>query len=254
MGFAEALTDDGSLSGRGRPLAHGVVCGSMTFLGGIGHALPFLIPDFWGAMSVATIVVVVELLVIAWIRNRYMDTPFLAPCFKSWWEGCWCLPSALRSAARNRCVLGRSTAGMTCGRITAASPVRIESIFVQAHAEACDLRREPAGVLQCAIANDLISTNFGCKLLRHSDGWLMAQHGMRLASTMQSVEFRLGSCIYVRRGFCGGDDRLLCAWASPMFGHARACERGDIMDFEYLAGGIMTVLLTAYLLYALLAP
>jgi rubrerythrin len=77
MGFAEALTDDGSLSGRGRPLARGVVCGSMTFLGGIGHALPFLIPDFWGAMGVATVVVLVELLVIAWIRNRYMDTPFL---------------------------------------------------------------------------------------------------------------------------------------------------------------------------------
>src|SRR5580658_3208960 len=82
MGFAEALTDDGSLSGRGRPLARGIVCGSMTFLGGIGHALPFLIPDFWGAMSVATGVVLVELLVIAWIRNRYMDTPFLAAMFQ----------------------------------------------------------------------------------------------------------------------------------------------------------------------------
>jgi rubrerythrin len=82
MGFAEALTDDGSLSGRGRPLARGVVCGSMTFLGGIGHALPFLIPDFWGAMAVATVVVLVELLAIAWIRNRYMDTPFLAAMFQ----------------------------------------------------------------------------------------------------------------------------------------------------------------------------
>ena len=54
----------------------------MTFLGGIGHALPFLIPDFWGAMGVATVVVLVELLAIAWIRNRYMDTPFLAAMFQ----------------------------------------------------------------------------------------------------------------------------------------------------------------------------
>src|ERR1700722_3755444 len=57
MGFAEALSDDGSLSGRGRPLLRGIVCGGMTFLGGIGHALPFLIPDFWWAMGVATAVV-----------------------------------------------------------------------------------------------------------------------------------------------------------------------------------------------------
>jgi rubrerythrin len=82
MGFAEALSDDGSLSGRGRPLLRGLVCGGMTFLGGIGHALPFLISNFNVAMGLATAVVVVELLVIAWIRNRYMDTPFLSAMFQ----------------------------------------------------------------------------------------------------------------------------------------------------------------------------
>jgi len=82
MGFAEALSDDGSLTGRGRPLLRGVICGLMTFLGGVGHALPFLIPNFVTAMVVATVVVAVELLAIAWIRNRYMDTPFLAAAFQ----------------------------------------------------------------------------------------------------------------------------------------------------------------------------
>ncbi len=82
MGFAEALSDDGSLTGRGRPLLRGLICGLMTFLGGIGHALPFLIPSFITAMVVATVVVAVELLTIAWIRNRYMDTPFLAAAFQ----------------------------------------------------------------------------------------------------------------------------------------------------------------------------
>jgi len=78
MGFAEALSDDGSLTGRGRPLLRGVICGVMTFLGGVGHALPFLIPHFATATSIATFVVALELLAIAWIRNRYMDTPFLS--------------------------------------------------------------------------------------------------------------------------------------------------------------------------------
>jgi rubrerythrin len=75
MGFAEALSDDGSLTGRGRPFVRGVVCGLMTTLGGLGHTLPFLIPQLWTAVSVAVAVVIVELLAIAWIRNRYMDTP-----------------------------------------------------------------------------------------------------------------------------------------------------------------------------------
>lgn len=76
MGFAEALSDDGSLTGRGSPWMRGFVCGLMTAAGGLGHALPFLIGDFAVAMIVAIIVVIVELGVIAWIRNHYMDTPF----------------------------------------------------------------------------------------------------------------------------------------------------------------------------------
>jgi erythrin-vacuolar iron transport family protein len=82
MGFAEALSDDGSVTGRGAPLIRGLVCGLMTTLGGLGHTLPFLVPDswphaFWTATSIASAVVFVELWVIAWIRARYMDTPFL---------------------------------------------------------------------------------------------------------------------------------------------------------------------------------
>jgi rubrerythrin len=78
MGFAEALSDDGSLTGRGHPWVRGVICGLMTTLGGIGHTLPFLIRDFQIALVAAIAVVVVELGVIAWIRNRYMDTPPLS--------------------------------------------------------------------------------------------------------------------------------------------------------------------------------
>ena len=75
MGFAEALADDGKLSGRGAPLLRGVVCGAMTTAGGIGHTLPFLISDFGTATWVAGLVVLVELSVITWIQYRYMDTP-----------------------------------------------------------------------------------------------------------------------------------------------------------------------------------
>ncbi len=75
MGFAEALSDNGSLTGRGAPWVRGVICGLMTTLGGVGHTLPFLISHFWTAMSVAIAVVVVELGVISWVRWRYMDTP-----------------------------------------------------------------------------------------------------------------------------------------------------------------------------------
>src|SRR5579884_3724439 len=78
MGFAEALSDDGALTGRGHPWIRGLVCGLMTTAGGIGHTLPFLIPDFHIATFVAIIVVVVELLAISFIRNRYMDTPFVS--------------------------------------------------------------------------------------------------------------------------------------------------------------------------------
>jgi rubrerythrin len=75
MGFAEALSDDGSLTGRGHPWARGLVCGVMTALGGIGHTLPFLVPDFRAAMAAAVVVVIVELGTITWIRHKYMDTP-----------------------------------------------------------------------------------------------------------------------------------------------------------------------------------
>ncbi len=82
MGFAEALSDNGSLTGRGSPWLRGLVCGAMTTLGGLGHALPYLIPHFWTATAVAIAVVVVELAIIAWIRNRYMDTPLLSAAFQ----------------------------------------------------------------------------------------------------------------------------------------------------------------------------
>ncbi len=82
MGFAEALSDDGSLTGRGRPIIRGVVCGAMTTAGGIGHTLPFLIPKVNTALTVAVAVVAVELAVIAWIRNHYMDTPLLSAIFQ----------------------------------------------------------------------------------------------------------------------------------------------------------------------------
>jgi rubrerythrin len=82
MAFAEALSDDGSLTGRGAPVVRGVVCGGMTALGGMGHALPYLIPHFYLATSVAFAVVAVELAVISWIRTRYMDTPFLQAAFQ----------------------------------------------------------------------------------------------------------------------------------------------------------------------------
>ena len=77
MGFTEAAHDDGVLSGRGSPWKRGVASGVMTTIGGMGHALPYLIPDFWTATSVAIVVVFVELWAIAWIQNKFMETPFL---------------------------------------------------------------------------------------------------------------------------------------------------------------------------------
>ena len=82
MGFAEALSDDGKLSGRGAPLLRGLVCGLMTTAGGIGHTLPFLIPYFYTATVIAFIVVVIELITIAWIQWRYMETPPLSAAAK----------------------------------------------------------------------------------------------------------------------------------------------------------------------------
>jgi hypothetical protein len=82
MGFTEALSDDGAITGRGSPVLRGVVCGVMTAVGGLGHTLPYLVPDSWpNAFYVATViaclVVAIELFAISWIRTRYMDTPFL---------------------------------------------------------------------------------------------------------------------------------------------------------------------------------
>ena len=87
MGFAEALSDDGSLTGRGSPWLRGSICGAMTALGGLGHTLPYLVPDslphaFWVATGIAGVIVFVELWAIAFIRTRYMDTPFLQAVFQ----------------------------------------------------------------------------------------------------------------------------------------------------------------------------
>lgn len=82
MAFAEALSDDGSLTGRGRPVLRGAVTGLMTAAGGIGHTLPFLIANFHVAFVAAVIIVAIELGVIAWVRNKYMDTPLLSAAFQ----------------------------------------------------------------------------------------------------------------------------------------------------------------------------
>ena len=82
MGFAEALSDDGSLTGRGTPWIRGVITGLMTTIGGVGHTLPYLIPDFNLATTVAIAIVLIELWIIAWIRARYLDTKFLQAAFE----------------------------------------------------------------------------------------------------------------------------------------------------------------------------
>lgn len=82
MGFTEAASDDGELSGRGSPWKRGFASGIMTTLGGLGHALPYLIPDFWTATILALVVVFVELWAIVWIQNKFMETPFLRATFQ----------------------------------------------------------------------------------------------------------------------------------------------------------------------------
>jgi len=82
MGFAEALSDDGELTGRGPPLLRGTITGAMTAVGGLGHTLPYLIGDFTLATSIAIIVVLLELWAIAWVRARYMETKFLRAAFE----------------------------------------------------------------------------------------------------------------------------------------------------------------------------
>lgn len=82
MGFTEAASDDGQLSGRGSPIKRGLSSGIMTTVGGLGHALPYLITDFWTATVVAIIVVFIELWAIAWIQNKFMETPFFRAAFQ----------------------------------------------------------------------------------------------------------------------------------------------------------------------------
>ena len=82
MGITEAMSDDGKISGRGSPWLRGIACGVMTTVGGVGHTLPYLVPNSWPnafylATSIAAVIVAIELVAIAWIRTRYMDTPFL---------------------------------------------------------------------------------------------------------------------------------------------------------------------------------
>ena len=76
MGLTEAVSDDGVISGRGSPVKRGLACGIMTAVGGLGHALPYLIPHFWTATIIAMIVVFFELWAIVWIQNKYMEAPF----------------------------------------------------------------------------------------------------------------------------------------------------------------------------------
>jgi rubrerythrin len=82
MGFTEAASDDGAISGRGSPVKRGLSSGVMTAIGGLGHALPYLIPHFWTATTIAFIIVFFELWAIAWIQNRYMETPFFRAAFQ----------------------------------------------------------------------------------------------------------------------------------------------------------------------------
>ena len=82
MGFAEALSDDGELTGRGHPWIRGTSAGVMTAIGGLGHTLPYLIPDFWTATLLSIVIVFIELWAISWIRYKYMETPFLRAAFQ----------------------------------------------------------------------------------------------------------------------------------------------------------------------------
>lgn len=82
MGFTEVASDDGVISGRGSPIKRGLATGIMTTVGGLGHALPYLIPDFWTATTIAIIVVFIELWVITWIQNKFMETPWPRAIFQ----------------------------------------------------------------------------------------------------------------------------------------------------------------------------
>ena len=113
MGFAEALSDDGSLTGRGSPWLRGGTCGVMTTIGGLGHTMPYLVPDtwanaFWIATAIAIVVVFFELWAIAYVRARYMDTPFLQAAFQVVLGGELPGRSGARSRRRSATSLRRS--------------------------------------------------------------------------------------------------------------------------------------------------
>jgi VIT1/CCC1 family predicted Fe2+/Mn2+ transporter len=78
MAFSEGLSDTGDLTGRGRPVLRGAITGGGTFLGGVLHTLPFLIPQFRSAVLLAIAVVALELLALAWIRRRFLGAGFLS--------------------------------------------------------------------------------------------------------------------------------------------------------------------------------
>ncbi len=99
MGISEALSDTGESTGRGSPIVRGTITGGMTALGGIFHTLPFLIADTHRALIVAGIVVAVELFVIAWVRQRFLDVSLRSSLIVVTLAGAIVLASASRSAA-----------------------------------------------------------------------------------------------------------------------------------------------------------
>src|SRR5262249_16741840 len=134
MGFAEALSDDGSLTGRGYPWLRGLVCGLMTTLGGIGHTLPYLLERFTLATTIAVAVVLVELSIITWVRHRYMETPIFSAAvqvalrgpvvfFTGVVIGRWCPPHlpGMRSGSPARA----GVEGLTSAISSATPPTRV---------------------------------------------------------------------------------------------------------------------------------
>jgi erythrin-vacuolar iron transport family protein len=136
MAFAEALSDDGSLTGRGAPVLRGVVCGAMTTAGGLGHTLPYLIPDFFVATVISICVVAAELAIISFIRHRFRDTPFLAAAFQSWSGAFWCSSRASRSAAHSKSLPGGVVMALrACGLLV--RPVGVEHRYSSDYIAAC---------------------------------------------------------------------------------------------------------------------
>ena len=153
MGFAEALSDDGTLTGRGHPLLRGVVCGCMTALGGIGHTLPFLTSRFTLAVAIAVGVVIVELGVITWVRHRFMETPtFRRRCRWPWEAPSFSAP-AFSSA--------RGEAFQSCGfsRVPYPSFVRVRIFLARGRFRRAEIANQPRATSQspCYLALRLIT-------------------------------------------------------------------------------------------------